>query len=153
MKNHLGDLCGGTVEWLTSRELEVNVDGHLELDANCEMRVELRGLPVSIYIHGTVTKLKVDDLGEAQTRAVVRIDHMPELDRTRLEKWLSEGVTGGTSADPGSWVGELSEHHSGVARSTGRSSIRSGLRAGLGMVPDRSTSDNSEEDPDGSGAS
>ena len=148
LKNHVGDLCGGTVEWLTSSELQVNVDGHLELDSNCEMRVELRGLPVSIYIHGTVMKLEMDDLGETQTSAVIRIDHMPDLDRTRLEKWLSEGVTGGTSADPGSWVGELSEHHSGVSRSTGRSSIRSGLRAGLGMAPK-----DTDEDPDESGAS
>jgi hypothetical protein len=148
LKNHVGDLCGGTVEWLTSSELRVTVDGHLELDSACEMRVELRGLPVSIYIHGTVTKLDKDDLGEAQASALVRIDHMPDLDRTRLEKWLSEGVTGGTSADPGSWVGELSEHHSGVARSTGRSSIRSGLRAGLGMAPK-----DDDTDPDESGAS
>ena len=148
LKNHVGDLCGGTVEWLTSSELQVSVDGHLELDSTCEMRVELRGLPVSIYIHGTVIKLELDALGEAQASAVIHIDHMPELDRTRLEKWLSEGVTGGTSADPGSWVGELSEQHSGVSRSTGRSSIRSGLRAGLGMAPK-----DTDKDPDESGAS
>ena len=148
LKNHVGDLCGGTVEWLTSSELQVTIDGHLELDTNCEMRVELRGLPVTIYIHGTVMKLELDDLGKSQASAVIRIDDMPELDRTRLEKWLSEGVTGGTSADPGSWVGELSEQHSGVSRSTGRSSIRSGLRAGLGMAPK-----DTDKDPDESGAS
>jgi hypothetical protein len=145
LKNHVGDLCGGTVDWLTSSELQVSVDGHLELDSNCEVRVELRGLPVSIYIHGTIMKLEIDALGEAQTSALIRIDQMPELDRTRLEKWLSEGVTGGTSADPGSWVGELSEHHSGVHRSTGRSSIRSGLRAGLGLEP--SKEEPSKEEP------
>ena len=148
LKNHVGDLCGGTVEWLTSAELQVSVDGHLEIDSNCEMRVELRGLPVSIYIHGTVMTLEIDALGGAQASALIRIDHMPELDRTRLEKWLSEGVTGGTSADPGSWVGEFSEQHSGVSRSTGRSSIRSGLRAGLGMAPKEV-----DEDPDESDAS
>ena len=74
LKNHVGDLCGGTVEWLTSSELQVNVDGHLELDSNCELRVELRGLPVSIYIHGTVMKLEMDDLGETQTSIQVHGD-------------------------------------------------------------------------------
>ena len=147
LKNHVGDLCGGTADWLTSRELQVAVDGHLEVDTVCEMRVELRGLPVSIYIHGTVMKLVTDARGMDYTSAIIRIDEMPEQDRIRLEKWLAEGITGGTSADPASWVGELSELHSAGGRGVGRSSIRSGLREGLGLAP---KPEDSEEGADSS---
>ena len=129
LKNHVGDICGGTVDWLTGRELQVRVDGHLEPGANCEMRVELRGVPVSIYIHGEVATVLSEGINGEATCAIIRIDQMPAADRERLERWLAEGVAGGTSADPASWVGELSEAHSGL----GRASVREGLRKGLGL--------------------
>ncbi len=129
LKNHLGDISGGTVDWLTSRDLQVRVDGHLEPGGTCEMRVELRGVPVSIYIHGMVMKVLLEGSSGDATCAIIRIDEMPNADRERLERWLAEGVTGGTSADPASWVGEFSEAHSGF----GRASIREGMRKGLGL--------------------
>ena len=138
LKNHVGDICGGTVDWLTSRELQVRVDGHLEAGGACEMRVELRGVPVSIYIHGEVMKVLVEGENGEATCAIIRIDEMPAADRERLQRWLAEGVTGGTSADPASWVGELSEAHSGF----GRASVREGLRKGLGLdLEDENDSD------------
>ena len=138
LKNHVGDICGGTVDWLTGRELQVRVDGHLEPGATCEMRVELRGVPVSIYIHGEVVKVLTDGTHTEASCAIIRIDQMPNTDRERLQRWLAEGVTGGTSADPASWVEELSEAHSGF----GRASIREGLRKGLGLdLDDKDESD------------
>jgi hypothetical protein len=129
LKNHLGNLASGDVDWINEQKLQVRVDTFLEAGMPCEARVELRGLPVSVYIHGKVLYL-LDTEEDEVACAVIEIDHMPERDLDNLQRWLLEGTSGGTSVDPASWVGELS----GIqGRKRGRSSVRAGLREGLGM--------------------
>ncbi len=129
LKNHLGQMASGDVEWISEQKLQVRVDTYLESGMPCEARVELRGLPVSVYIHGKVLYLLDVEDGEV-AGAVIEIRHMPERDLDNLRLWLLEGTAGGTSVDPASWVGELSNIH---GQKRGRSAVRAGLRAGLGM--------------------
>ena len=120
-----GNVASGTVDWLTTNALQVELDHSLFPTDRAELRVELQGLEETVYIQAAVARSRpVDSSGMAA--AIFRIIDMPLEDQQLLQRWVEDHALGGTSSDPGS-VYSLSS----TRRGGGRKAVRDGLRAGL----------------------
>jgi hypothetical protein len=124
-----GELASGTVEWLTSNSLQVELDVSLNPTDLVELRVELQGLGETVYIQAAVARSRPANAA-GLAAAIFRIIDMPLKDHLLLQQWVEDHAQGGTSSNPGSLF-SLSNSQTGG----GRNSIREGLRAGLRLPP------------------
>lgn len=120
-----GNVASGTVEWLTTTALQVELDRSLTPTDLVELRVELQGLEETVYIQAAVARSRPAD-SSGLAASIFRIIDMPLEDKQLLQRWAEDHDLGGTSSDPGSVVSLSSTRRGG-----GRSAVRDGLRAGL----------------------
>ena len=100
----------GTVEWVVPDAMQLKTELTAVIGADCELRMELLGLPRSIHLAAQITEIWPSDDGSSHIR--VSLDKAPTEDRDRLERWLQDQASGGTSVDPASWTQDLSGVHS-----------------------------------------
>jgi hypothetical protein len=124
-----GKLASGRVEWLTSTNLQVELDHSLTPMDLVELRVELPGLNETVYIQAAVSRARPAN-PEGLAASIVRIIDMPVQDKELLEHWVADHALGGTSTNPGSLYSLSSTRRGG-----GRQSVRDGLRAALHLPP------------------
>ncbi len=110
VKTSTGNMGFGTVEWVVRDSLQVLADLSACAGTDCEVRMELLGLPRSIHLSAQVTDVWPADSGESHIR--LKLDSEQTEDRIRLDRWLEDQAKGGTSVDPASWTQDLSGVHS-----------------------------------------
>lgn len=125
-----GKLASGRVEWLTSTNLQVELDCSLTPMDLVELRVELQGLNETVYIQAAVSRTRPAN-AEGLAASIVRIIDMPVHDNELLDQWVTDHALGGTSTNPGSLYTLSSTRRGG-----GRQSIRDGLRTALHLSPE-----------------
>jgi hypothetical protein len=124
-----GEITSGRVVWLTSNNLQVELDETLTPMDLVELRVELQGLGETVYIQAAVARSRPAN-AEGLATSIVRIIDMPNRDRQLLDQWVADHAHGGTSTDPGSLYSLSTTRNGG-----GRESVREGLRAALRLPP------------------
>lgn len=124
-----GTITSGRVVWLTSNNLQVELDETLTPMDLVELRVELQGLGETVYIQAAVARSRPAN-AEGLATSIVRIIDMPNRDRQLLDQWVADHALGGTSTDPGSLYSLSTTRRGG-----GRESVREGLRAALRLPP------------------
>ena len=130
IKTSTGNLGFGSLEWVVRDAIQLMADLTVTTDTECELRMELFGLPRSILLNAAVTDVWPAEDGASHIR--MKLSSEATEDRKRLERWLKDQAHGGTSVDPASWTQDLSGVHSRRGRKTVTSAFRerrSGRRA------------------------
>jgi len=110
LKTDAGNMGFGSVEWVVRDAMQLKAEMSAAIGTECELRMELLGLPRSIHLGARITEIWPSDDGSSHIR--VSLDKAPTEDRDRLEHWLQDQASGGTSVDPASWTQDLSGVHS-----------------------------------------
>ena len=116
IKTEAGNIGFGTVEWVVRDSLQIQADMDTVAGTDCEIRMELMGLPRSIHLQAQITEIWPAEDTSAHIRLKLSTDQTE--DRLRLDRWLNDQAQGGTSADPASWTQDLSSVHSKRGRKT-----------------------------------
>ena len=122
VKTSTGNLGFGTLEWVVRDAIQLLADLTIATETECELRMELLGLPRSILLNAEVTEVWPAECGSSHIR--MRLSDSSSEDRKRLERWLQDQAHGGTSVDPASWTQDLSGVHSRRGRKTVTSAFR-----------------------------
>ena len=120
-----GNVASGTVDWLTTSSLQVELDQTLNPTELVELRVELQGIHETVYIQAAVARSRPAN-ADGVSISIFRIIDMPLDDQALLQQWVEDHAIGGTSSNPGSLFSLSSTRRGG-----GRESVRTGLRAAL----------------------
>ena len=116
IKTKAGNMGFGKVEWVVRDSLQIQADMDTAVGTDCEIRMELMGLPRSIHLQAQVTEVWPAE----DTASHIRLQLSKEQteDRQRLDRWLNDQARGGTSGDPASWTQDPSSVHSKRGRKT-----------------------------------
>ena len=116
IKTKSGNMGFGKVEWVVRNSLQIQADVDTVVGADCEIRMELMGMPRSIHLEAQITEVWPAEDTASHIR--LQLSTEPTEDRQRLDRWLNDQAQGGTSGDPASWTQDLSSVHSKRGRKT-----------------------------------